>query len=378
MKETDLFSDKTRVELRGATYGEHPFDYLDSSARKEAQDIRTLLQEAFDKYPKDEAIELKQRIQARDVNLSQSASFELILHHLLIKQGFNVEVHPDVSGCSTSPDFLITSIDGQKTYIEAVKLSELGNERETLEKQKNLLFDEINEKFHGVQAYLSISVLKQSKVNFPRKMLFSEITACLEKLNEFGTDKIEGKWESPKKDWVIEFKLCKCDKAPQKFISCIYPYMAQVVNVPKIINRAFQKKASKYGQLLYPLVLAINVNSSIMDDIDELEGLFGKERFVFTEDGVEFAGRQKNGAWVGPNGFRNKRVSGAWLFHNLTEWRLNKRHYLYINPYTEKSLFEEFYSSLPTAIVNSEGRLIRNEGKKICDLLGINWNWLDN
>lgn len=378
MKETDLFSDKIRSELRGATYGEHPFDYLDSSARNEAQDIRKLLQEAFDEYPKDEAMELKQRIQARDVTLSQSATFELILHQLLIKQGLNVEVHPNVSDRSTTPDFLVTNQDNQKIYIEAVKLSELGNDRETLEKQKKLLFDEINKEFHGAKAYLSISVVKQSKANFPRKMLFNEIKACLLKLNESDANRIEGKWESTNKDWIIEFKLFKCDKTPEKFISCIYPYMAQKVDVPKIINRAFQKKAGKYGILPYPLILAININSFVMDDIDELEGLFGKEQFVFTKEGVEFAGRQKNGAWIGYKGIRNKRVAGAWLFDNLTEWRLNKRHFFYLNPWSEKSLHEEFYSFLPTAIANSDGRLIRSEGKRVCDLLGINWNWLDN
>lgn len=371
----NLFSCIHRSDLRPAIYGEHPFFYLDLSARLEADDVRNFLEEAFNNYPSDESEELKKRIQGANIVHCKSAIYELLLHELLIRMGLCVTVHPEIKYSSKRPDFLVTSKSGWSLYLEAVHISELGNKRGILENQKNNLYNEINKQFIGTFASLSISIIKQAETNFRRSDLLNDIKLNLEKLQTTHSTHIHWRWESKNKDWCIELKLYKHNDAPRRFISCIYPYMAVTINTHRVIKKAFEKKSTKYGKLDLPLILAINIDVLILDTIDEIEGLFGKEQFIFTDEGVEFAGRQKNGAWYGHNGPRNTRVSGAWLFHNLTEWRLNKRHFLYLNPYANQPINEDFYSLIPYVRAIS-GKLERKDGQQIFELLGLNWEWI--
>lgn len=372
-----LFSRIDRNELRPALYREHPFIYLDLCARPEANDVRNFLEEAFRNYPENESAELKNRIKGANIIHSESAIYELILHELLIRMGFNLKVHPELKNNSNRPDFLVTSAEGLAFYLEAINVHELEDDQDILENQKNSLYNEINKCFKNVNATLSLCVIKKSKNSFTKKDLFNEIKAKLNEIESPGLARILWTWESKNKDWRIELQLYKLSKCPKRFISCIYPSMTKIVDVPSVIKKAFKKKATKYGVQEYPLVLAINIESLILDDIDEVEGLFGKEQFIFTSEGVEFAGRQKNGAWIGPQGPIHTRVSGAWLFHNLSAWKLDRRHLLYLNPYSSLTLNENFYSLLPFAKAVS-GKLQYNSGKKIFELLGIQWTWLNN
>lgn len=371
----NLFSKHGRTDFRPAMYGEHPFSYLDLSARPEANNIRKFLQEAFKRYPDDESAELKNRIQGAKITQSNSAFFELILHETLCKLGFTVTVHPMIKSGDKRPDFLVTSNNGASLYIEAICTSELGGERSGLESQKNKLYDEINAQFNEQSASLSISVIKQSKKDFSSKDLFHNIRANLNTLQTQEVTHIKWQWISVDKDWEIELQLHKTEQVSKQFISCIYPNIARRIDVPSAVQKAFMKKSTRYGELEYPYILAINIDTLVLEDTDEMEALFGKEQFIFTKDAVKFAGRQKNGAWNGPDGPKNTRVSGVWLFHELNAWRLNKRHVLYLNPFCSKPINENFYCSLPLAQI-VRGKLERRPGQRIFELLGINWDWL--
>lgn len=314
----NLFSSNNRTDLRPAKYNDHPFSYLDMSARAEASDIRNFLEEAFNNYPDDESEELKKRLQSTNVDHYKAAAYELVLHEFFIRIGYDVSVHPEIKNSSKRPDFVVSSPKGWSFYLEAIHTNELSNERRILENQKNNLYDEINNKFSGACAFLSISIIKQSKNNFCRSTLLNDIQSNLDRLQTTPDIQIYWKWESEKNDWCIELELSKCNQVPNRFIACIFPYPPTRVDVPKIINKAFRKKSTKYGKLQHPLILAINIDAPVLRGIDEMEGLFGKERFIDTNNGIQFAGRQKNGAWYGPNGCINTRVSGAWLFDDLT------------------------------------------------------------
>lgn len=360
--------------MRPSEYGEHHFNYLNLSARSEANDIRNFLQDAFNQYPDDESVELKKRIQCAKISHSNSAIFELILHELLCQLSFKVTVHPKIRSSDKKPDFLVTGKNGLSLYIEAICTSELNEEKSTLERQKNKLFNEINNEFKNQYASLSISIIRQSKENFQRKELFHSIRTNLKTLQNEETLSRKWEWVSKAHDWRIELQLKKLETVSRQFISCIYPYIARPIDIPSVVKKAFKKKSTRYGELDFPYVLAINIDTSSLDDIDEMESLFGKELFTISKDKLKFAGLQKNGAWYGPHGPENTRVSGAWIFHELSAWRLNKRHFLYLNPFAVKPINQDFYSLLP--YVHILEMIERRPGKQISELLGINWDWI--
>jgi len=371
-----LFSNIRRTDDRPPMYGESPFGYLNLSACSKAQDIRNFLEDAFYQYPRSEKTELKTRIQLEDIVQSKSAIFELILHEILLKMGCQITVHPELENSEKKPDFLVKTKNGVQFYLEAVLVCDYNNYKSSLEEEKNKLFDQINEKFSEVQyANLWISIITPSSKSFSKKALYNDIKSKLDILKKNNTTHINWKWKNNKGDWSIELQLWKRTSNSKRFISCIYPYTASKIDVSKTVRRAFKKKSTKYGDLKYPYALAINIDALYLENTDEMNALFGKEEFIFTKEGVEFVGHQKNGAWYGPKGPRNTRVCGAWLFDNLTSWRLNKRHMLYLNPFSETSLSQNFYSLLPHARLIDE-KMEWKEGRHVFEILGLDWKWI--
>lgn len=108
------------------------------------------------------------------------------------------------------------------------------------------------------------------------------------------------------------------------------------------IRDAVKYKGSKYGELNKPLLVAVNLDSFNLDRIDEMQALFGQEKFVFTvgqtekEPGFE---RAPNGAWYGKRGPQYTRVSGLWIFNDLSPYTVGvRRPTLYFNPWASFDL----------------------------------------
>ncbi|NTS76015.1 hypothetical protein HR060_03965 [Catenovulum sp. SM1970] len=52
--------------------------------------------------------------------------------------------------------------------------------------------------------------------------------------------------------------------------------------------------------------------------------------------------RKPNGAWVGIKGPQYTRVNGAWIFENISPWRLKGcNNTLYLNPFSETEITSE-------------------------------------
>jgi hypothetical protein len=109
----------------------------------------------------------------------------------------------------------------------------------------------------------------------------------------------------------------------------IGPSQAQIVDNRSAIIGAVEKKAERYGDLDAALVVAVNAVNQHLDRDDMIEALFGSDYVTVGGDppGVIGTGRSPNGAWYGPAGPRNTRVSAA-LGDNSdagSTWRPNGR-----------------------------------------------------
>lgn len=103
------------------------------------------------------------------------------------------------------------------------------------------------------------------------------------------------------------------------------------------IRDAVRFKGSKYGKLDKPLLVAVNFGSLHLARLDEMQALYGQEQFMFSVDEPDKEPRLErapNGVWRGRTGPQATRVSGAWLFNDLTPYTVaSRRHTIYFNPW---------------------------------------------
>lgn len=114
-----VFDDKVRTNDLPANHLISAFEYLNDSARVEAQRVRNQVTSMFERYPKEHQNDLFNRLRSKHDITHQSAFFELALHELLVRQNFAVkEIEPTLAN-GKAPDFLVEAPDRSQFYLEA-------------------------------------------------------------------------------------------------------------------------------------------------------------------------------------------------------------------------------------------------------------------
>jgi hypothetical protein len=125
------------------------------------------------------------------------------------------------------------------------------------------------------------------------------------------------------------------------------------------------------------LLVAINVDALSVDRIDEMQGLFGQEEYVFSVDDLSAPPQMRckpNGAWFGQHGPQYTRVSGAWIFVTLNSWNIvSRKNTVYFNPWASKQL-PALFDSVHHA--KAEGEQMQwNDGQSLSEILGLSAEW---
>jgi len=207
-----LFDQKPRYYTGYKKYSGPYYNYIDRSARKAYKYIRLLLNDWFSRFPASHQNDLEARFRSSDDSEYLSAFFELYLHELLLKLGFEVEIHPIIEGVSTHPDFLVISNKKSIFYLESTMA--IGSHDEmAAEKLKNIVYDTLNKM---VSPNFSISVSVYGKPNTPppgakwRRFLEKKLSEL--DPDEIGArEKIEGprvlpSWSRKHDGWNVVFR----------------------------------------------------------------------------------------------------------------------------------------------------------------------------
>src|SRR5438552_10001110 len=108
-----------RIETRAKRQNESSFDYMNTSARTGIHAIRDLLEYWFQHLSELAKADIRARFRSRDEAQHQGAFYELFWHELLRACNFDLEVHPELTGVATNPDF-VTKRDGAcQFFVEA-------------------------------------------------------------------------------------------------------------------------------------------------------------------------------------------------------------------------------------------------------------------
>lgn len=143
-------------------------------------------------------------------------------------------------------------------------------------------------------------------------------------------------------------------------------------------RRAVVDKAKKYGALPGSFLIAINVDALVFDRSDEMCTLFGDVVYTLRvgEQGVEpEPNREENGAWRDRRGPRYTRVSGIWMFNNLSPWRAaHSEGTVYFHPCATQPL-PELLRRVNHACVGDDGNMQWFSGLSLREVLHLPEGW---
>lgn len=384
-----VFDNCQRTDTNFKKNRESEFDFLNRSARPEIARVRNLLESCVFDYPHSEQKEIVDRIKCGDDTQFKSTTFELLLHAALKKLGCVLVPHPKLENNSKKePDFLVTTSDGFAFYLEAVLASEKSTSAgKGAVARKGIVMDTLSSINH--QNFM----VDIDEEGFPEtqpssKALIKQLLNWLDSLNpddvkniidNKGFDAIPSYlWQY--ENWSITFRpipLKPERRGKSRTLVGVCGGEASWINSSSPIKNAIKFKGNKYGEFNLPYLVAVNVDSPALDRIDEMEALYGQEQYLFSvvqpENEPEFQ-RMPNGAWIGKSGPQYTRVSGSWIFRNLTPYTVATGHSsIYFNPWASKIL-PDFLKKFPHAVLE-ESKVKWNEGLSLREIFELNDDW---
>ena len=288
-----LFDDMKRTDASSRQRNEPFFAYLNRTADPGATEIRGRLESWFERFPVEARDDIRRRFRGDDDQDHRGAIFELFIHELLTRLDCMVEVHPDIPGKKSRPDFIARHGDCP-FYVEAKVIDPRRSPfaPNPLEEDAVAKINELTSLhfyiFAVVNGKLSTS-LSREKVARPFAELLDahdpdEIRSLIDRKGPFAAPSRTIKCGS----WSLQGWLEPI--APEKRgddrtrTLVIGPARTEGCDSSTPIQRAVQKKASKYGRLDAPLVVAVNVSDPFLDKNAEMEALFGKEQVTYFEE----------------------------------------------------------------------------------------------
>jgi hypothetical protein len=386
-----LFSDIPRNFKGTRSYTEPLFEYLNRSARPSMERIRKIMEEWFSRYPFVGRNELKSRLCSCDDILHQSAFYELYLHEFLSKLGYRVEVHPGVPNRNTHPEFLIFQAGNPFFYLEAT-IASGPQEEKNADKRESGVYETIDN-MNSPNFFIEVKVHGSPSTPPPGR----KWRDILEKwLSELDPDAIGEKLLSDglvglpaitmnHDGWDVTFQAVP--KSPnargKQGVRPIGIRLSgfQDCKEDEWIRKAIKEKATKYGNLNLPYLIAINVLSIFSND-DHLimDALFGKEGFTLyrlpTGGSDQKLTRASNGAFRGPHGPQNTRVSGVIICNELFWGNISKINpVLWHNPWASFPLSQDMWAFPQFVRGPDKTRLELKSGRKAADLFGLPEGW---
>ena len=331
-----LFKDVPRQDSGPKPQIESIYSYLKRSARPEVEEVRILLENCFANYPEDAKAELKSRM-VKGIEYD-SAAFELLLHEMLLLEGYEIQTHPQILGTTKTPDFLVRRGD-TSFYLEAVIARDMSNEKAALRKAEDDVYDTINAAEPFDYWLQIISIERKTKQSHSAKALKAFLREELGKLDVDYLDLLleeEGALESLPilrfDDSNTTIDIRPIPRSPAKRGNSLYrnigvfPMESRVGSPRESIQASIKSKVSRYGKLSLPYVIAVNSTSFWQADQDDIkEALYGSETIEVSPYGTRLV-RKPDGIFVGPEGIQNTRVS-AVLFGSVAPSSLSSAKY---------------------------------------------------
>lgn len=285
-----LFDNISRDFMGSSDMNEPTYNYYNRSARNDVSIIRDTLEDWFSKIPDSEKASIKSSFK----KTFDDTFYELFLHNLFRKLGYDVKIHPSIGGSRKRPDFLISK-DSVEIFVEAKISRDKTSKELALEKMRNQFYDSVyklrsNDFMIGIKEINFISG-KQPKT----KRIIQELEKKLSELSPeivqdeikiHGFDACQIKYED--EDIFIIFNplpvvteaRVKMDRRPLG----IFPVKSNCGGGENVIKDAIEVKANRYGKFNKPYIVCINaLSEKTTSRIDVDNAIWGSLAISFSE-----------------------------------------------------------------------------------------------
>ncbi len=361
-------------------HSETNFEFLNRCSWKAVSQVRDLIELYLSHFPISEQNEIVSRIRSGTKNAFSSAIFELFLHEALLRQNFEITHHPFLGHTNYRPDFLVKCPSGI-FYVEAVLASERNGSDPSGQLRIESTLDELR-KFPHPNFYVFADYRGVPTTQPSAKRLGVAIGKWLDRLDPDANNIFREQMTWSHEDWELTLEAIPVKPERRgKTTHLVAGHSGEGgwSDAWTGIRDAIKYKASKYGELDGPLVVAVNYQSTALDEIDEIQALFGEEQFLFSLDKPDAEPRltrAPNGAWHDKGGPSATRASGAWIFRGLHQYNAaNCKQVIYANPWAKHD-FPSCIKLFPCReLVGSQ--IVEISGQTFGEALGLESDWLD-
>ncbi len=363
--------------------------YLQRSTRPIVARVRGVLNEWFDRYPDSDKNRLKGDFLSSRPQQHHAAFFELFVHEFLVRNSWEVSVHPPIEGTSKVPDFFCTK-DGISLYVEARACMGRSNEEIGAIRRLEKVVEMINRRIKTKRYYLSISTRGLPSQEMGVRRMSDQLQVWLESLD------YESYLANPEIHPKKIFEEAGCEITfeafahPEKEVEhdriigfMSYDHEGGWVSPDTTIRTAIVEKANRYGDLNAPYIIAVNAPDVFTVDVclDTVDTLYGREIMRQGLDGngatLSFMKRLEDGEFGHPRKPRKQHVSGVLVFGHVGATHLAMRQGIYVPHVFSNKPFMPAFTDLPFLRFENDS-FIRSSGKSVTDLLGLDQNWPHN
>jgi hypothetical protein len=185
------------------------------------------------------------------------------------------------------------------------------------------------------------------------------------------------RWFFRERDWIIEFFASQNSanlrgKDARSTLGLKLEGAKWLDPRQSIVDAAVESKASKYGDLDLPFVVAVNCLEDADPNLDVFTAFYGSERWPANVETGEatFQGLRRDGVWMGKAGPQNRRASAVLIAFPVHPWNLTRAPIcLYHHPFASKT-YAGSLTRLPQMTFVA-GKAVRVEGMSIGDVFGL-------
>lgn len=350
---TSLFSKGARTRTGPSPYDESEYESLDGSARTYASTVRLTLDEWFYKLPEYARASLRSDFASPETAVHRGGLLVLYLHETFRRLGLETDL--DVGRedpARRRPDFLLEP-DGDRTWLEATAV--LGADVFAAAERRRVqhLYDLLN-RCRDRRFFLLVGVEEAGSATLGRKRVLDPVERWLAGLDlaELSRTTDEGgdlpECRLTPGDWVITIGASPVrEDMPltddERVVGSSVEGVATIDDV-RPLRRNLKRKATHYGELDAPYVIAALCVGTFVEDWDVEGALLGDISYVSDPRQSGFTRvRNPNGLWYGPGGAVNTRVSAVVTIPKLSAASAAiAEPTVWINPWAKHPLVHEF------------------------------------
>lgn len=312
-----VFGDRVRADMSPCGHAEPTARFLDRVGGDYWAQVRALIEEWVANIPSEARPDIVGRLRSREAGKFHGAFWELYLHETFVQSGFSVSIHPKLAHSNRQPDFRVRR-GSEVFYVEAKVL--VGDEQIGQSARQHRLYD-VLDRIDCPNFFLEIEVMSVGAADLGAARLRRALEKWTSSLDPDAVEITDDYEESGPRlpwseaGWELLFRPFPVKQefrgSPDHRPLGIFGPTEMIEDGSNIFRAALADKGSAYGDLDYPLVLAINCLALDYDNFETMNALYGTSQITFSRrpGSKAIPTRAKDGYWY----------RGSWAHDHVAE-----------------------------------------------------------